>query len=221
MGIFNFSFASDRYTDKGFDKEMDSLEKSYKQYKEAYRAEHLPKIKMERAYCHESVKSAFWWYENCTAKPNTGSKLDTELLHVKFKHSLESHTVTGTFSTKTTAVDKETQEHFVSLVLPNVDYMAKGYQSKEHCVKKIMEDYEAFKQKKNNFHASPFVTSTYWLLLHFNEDWVTIDADGKKVLKKDQMFLGQPATMLAKMIAEFLMRLEEKYKSYRVISMPN
>ena len=111
------------------------------------------------AYASRSAKSAFKWFELCNPKPNSCSDLDIERLHVKFMKSL-------------CKADKATQERFVSLVLPDIDYKAKGYESEEQAAKGIMEEYSVLKNKTsaNEEHISPFISARYYIAIAYSTE---------------------------------------------------
>ncbi len=156
MGLFNkllglpgkdekrYSQAVFGSTDEDFDVylKFNMLNPELKASKEEQGNENLNDLnrKLKEAYKHKSAKSAFWWYENCKIKPNTGHMEDTLLLHNKFRQSLNS-------------VSIEELERFIFLVLPDIDYKLKGagafkFEGKADCAKDIISEYMKATEKK-------------------------------------------------------------------------
>lgn len=135
----------------------------------------IEKKKLEMAYSHLSSCSAFWWYEHMPVKPNTGSDRDVEMLHAKYRCSLQK--------TSDVPYDKrpEIQAKFIRLVLPNINYEARGFHDKEDCIKQMIKfcDSKMAREKNLTEFASPFLSPQYWLL--FNSDNNCIQ-DGKIII---------------------------------------
>lgn len=197
MGIFNFISSLNVYSDENFERQL-------KKYDKEYGSKHLD-FKLDMAYSHASVKSAFWWFENSIIKPNTGSDADIMLLHAKFKHSLEKK------CDDSRDITRAIQSKFVSCVLPDIDYSKFKLKNKEECVNLIMEDYDKLRNNNNrNNHISPFITSTYYLIYNI-EKMVTEDG---KILRDEN---GKTAYYV--WLKNFLNSIDEKFTNYDVISL--
>lgn len=135
--------------------------------------------KLEMAYAHSSAKSAFWWYEHMPVKPNSGSKHDVEMLHAKYKCSLERNIEVSHYE------HKKMQADFLKLVLPDIDYTKIDYKSQDECIEKMLRlTSDLYKQNKNNIAvlSSPFFSPDYWALFNTDENSI---ADGKLIVKED------------------------------------
>lgn len=154
-----------------FEKKLKEIDKDGRDDKE--------RRKLEMAYAHSSAKSAFWWYEHMPVKPNTGSKRDVEMLHAKFKCSLERNTEISYYD------HQKLQKDFLKLVLPDIDYTKIDYKSQDECIEKMLRlTGELYKQNKKNIAllSSPFFSPDYWALFNTDENSI---ADGKLIVKDD------------------------------------
>lgn len=212
----------DMFSDEDFDRELSEYNEWDEDRKERAGSDWILKV----AYRHRSVKSAFWWYEHTPNKPNTGSDRDVELLHVKFKHSLESHN----YGYDTRKVTKEVQEKFLMLVLPDIDYSVLGYHGengKEQCMKKIMEQYEAQKQFKHenrmlecymHLHASPFLTGFGWTVYHLEE----VDGEDENGNRDVEALSKKLSQKYSKWFVSFFPEIWKKYSNgYSYIDFPD
>lgn len=171
--------------------------------------------KLEMAYAHSSYKSAFWWYEHMSVKPNTGSKRDIEMLHAKYKCSLERIIEVSYYK------GQEIQLNFINLVLPDIDYMARGFKSKDECIELMLHFCgDLYKQHKNNIAvlSSPFLSPAYWSL--FNTDGNPI-IDGKITVKPDGSlpFNDELNNEYAAWYREFIRLVGKKYELFSVSEM--
>lgn len=154
MGLALLSILSDifpkKYTVKFLDKHFDV--EINKDYDDDY--------KMVLAETHRSIKSAFWWYEHLSEKPNTGSIKDVIALHNKFITSFAVE------ANEKKIIPNERIISFLEFVLPDRDdmmYSSYGYDVKNRSdmarlLTNIYNDNKSVKQ------MSPFLLPQYWII---------------------------------------------------------